>query len=142
MRKLQGLRFRIHDVQAKRREEAQNAPGVRRARRIVVARHQHELRIRQRGAQSRELDVCVHDRCIGRANLMKNVAADDDDVGRELDHRVERALERQRDVGFALIDSTRSQPLVLAESQMEIGEVNESQGAGGRGQTTSWRDGA
>jgi len=32
--------------------------------------------------------------------------------------------ERLRDIGLALIDPTRSQPLVLAEAKVDIGEVD------------------
>jgi len=35
--------------------------------------------------------------------------------------------ERLRDIGLALIDPTRSQPLILAEAKVEIGEVDEAQ---------------
>jgi hypothetical protein len=35
--------------------------------------------------------------------------------------------ERLRHVRFALIDPARSQPLILAEAKMEIGEMDEAQ---------------
>jgi hypothetical protein len=58
---------------------------------------------------------------------MEHVATDDHEFRRELDHLVDGMGERFRDIGFALIDSTRSQPLILAEAKVEIGEVDEAQ---------------
>jgi hypothetical protein len=64
---------------------------------------------------------------------MEHVAGDEHDLGRELDDLVDRTRERQRNVRFALIDPTRSQPLILAVSQVQIGEVDEAQKLGGLG---------
>jgi hypothetical protein len=58
---------------------------------------------------------------------MEHVAADDHQLRRELDDLVQRARERQRDVGLTLIDPAWSQPLILAVAQVEVGEVNEAQ---------------
>jgi len=63
---------------------------------------------------------------------MKDVARQQHDVRRQLDHLVQRARERLRDVVLALVDAARSQPLILAEAQVEVGEVNEAQGSSGR----------
>ena len=46
---------------------------------------------------------------------------------------VDRARERLRDVGFALVDAARSQPLILAEAEVQVGEVDEAQDVGGCG---------
>jgi hypothetical protein len=59
---------------------------------------------------------------------MEDVARDEHQLGRELDHLVDRAGERLRDVELTLVDATRSQPLVLAEAEMRVGEVDEAQG--------------
>jgi len=40
-----------------------------------------------------------------------------------------------RDVRFTLIDAARSQPLILAESEVQIREMDESQGGRGRRRT-------
>jgi hypothetical protein len=64
---------------------------------------------------------------------MEHVARDEYDFGRELDDLVDRARERLRDVRLTLIDSARSQPLILAVSQVQIGEVDEAQKLGGLG---------
>jgi hypothetical protein len=59
---------------------------------------------------------------------MKDVAADQHDVWRNLDHFIESTRERQCHVRFALIDPTRSLPLILAVAEMEVGEMDEAQG--------------
>jgi hypothetical protein len=64
---------------------------------------------------------------------MEHVARDEHDLGGELDDLVDRARERLRDVCLALIDPTRSQPLILAVSEVQIGEVDEAQKLGGLG---------
>jgi hypothetical protein len=64
---------------------------------------------------------------------MEHVARDEDHLRSELDDLVDRARERLRDVRFALIDSARSQPLILAVSQVQVGEMDEAQKLGGLG---------
>jgi len=102
----------------------------------VVPGHHDDLRVGKRGAQPIELNEGVQDRRVRRAHLMKHVTGDEHDVGRELDHLVQRARDRLRHVHFTLIDPTRSQPLILAESQVQIGEVDEAQSSVGRGRST------
>jgi hypothetical protein len=75
----------------------------------------------------------VQDRRVRRPHLMKRVARDEHDVRSELDDPVDRARERLCDVRLALIDSARSQPLILAVSQVQVGEVDEAQKLGGPG---------
>lgn len=58
---------------------------------------------------------------------MKHVAADEHDVGGDLDDFVQRARERLCHVRFALIDPARSLPLILAVAQVRIGKVDEAQ---------------
>jgi hypothetical protein len=64
---------------------------------------------------------------------MKHITRNQDDVWRQLDRLVDRTRERLRDVGLPLIDAARSQPLILAEAEVQIREVNEAQGVGGEG---------
>jgi hypothetical protein len=64
---------------------------------------------------------------------VEHVARDEHHLGRELDHLVDRSRERLRHVRLALIDAARSQPLILAVAEMQIGEVDEAQSVGGRG---------
>ena len=45
----------------------------------------------------------------------------------QLDRLVERVAERRGDVSLALVVAERSLPLILPESEMEIGEVDEAQ---------------
>jgi hypothetical protein len=64
---------------------------------------------------------------------VEHVASDEHDLGRELDRLVDRPREGLGDVRLALIDPTRSQPLILAVSEVQIGEVDEAQKLGGLG---------
>jgi hypothetical protein len=64
---------------------------------------------------------------------MEHIAGDEHHLGRELDDLVDRAREGLGDVRLALIDPTRSQPLILAVSEVQIGEVDEAQKLGGLG---------
>ena len=64
---------------------------------------------------------------------MEHVARDEHHLRCQLDDLVERARERLRDVCLALVDSARSQPLVLAVAEVKIGEVNEAQKLSGHG---------
>ncbi len=58
---------------------------------------------------------------------MKDVAGDEDELRRNLDDLVDRVLERLRDVGLTLIDAARREPLILAESEVQVGEMDEAQ---------------
>jgi len=51
---------------------------------------------------------------------MKHVAADEHDIRRKRDGLVDRTRKRLRDVGLTLIDAARSQPLILAEAEVQI----------------------
>ena len=98
----------------------------------MVAGDHHDFSPWQRSAQPRELDVRVDDRGIRRAHLVEHVSGHEHDIGRNVDDLVHRALERLRHVRFTLIDAARSQPLILAEPEVQVGEVDESQGGRGR----------
>jgi hypothetical protein len=93
----------------------------------VVTSDHHDLGARQRRAKARKLCVRVQDGRVRRPDLMEDVSTDEDDVRLELDDLVERALERLRYVVLALIDAARSDPLVLAVSEMQVGEMDEAQ---------------
>ena len=63
---------------------------------------------------------------IGRAHRMEDVPADDDHIGGQRRDLIGRALNRGFDIRLALIDTGRGEPLILTESQMEIGEVHQT----------------
>jgi hypothetical protein len=63
---------------------------------------------------------------------VEHVPADEHDVRRQLDDLVQRARERLGDVGLALVDPARSEPLILAVAEVEVGEVDEAQAKRGR----------
>ena len=93
----------------------------------MISGDHHDLGRGKRGAQPRELEIRVQNRRVGRPHLMKDVAGDQDHLGRKLDHLVHCASERLHHVFFALIAPARSQPLVLAVSEVQVGEVDEAQ---------------
>ena len=133
MRKLQRARLVVDHVQAEWREEPEDVAGVEGARGVVVPRDHHDLGVRQRGAQTGELQIRVQDRRVGGAHLMEDVAADQHEVGSEHDHLVQGARERLRHVRLALVDTARRQPLILAVAQVDVGQVYEAQSSRGRG---------
>ncbi len=70
---------------------------------------------------------------------MKHVPANEHDVRRQLDSLVDRPRERLRDVRFPLIDAARSQPLILAETEVQIGKMDEAQDVSGEGDERRFR---
>jgi hypothetical protein len=120
------LRLVDHDVHAELPEKLEDASRFRGARAVVIARHHHDDRIRKRRREARELRERIDDRRVHRAHGVEHVAGDDDDVGRERDHAIDRTTERVGDIRFALIDSGWREPMVLPEAQMEVGEVYEA----------------
>ena len=76
----------------------------------------------------------MNDRAVRGPYLMEHVAANQDDVRRQLDSLVDRTRKRLRDVGLPLIDAARSQPLILAEAKVQIGEMDEAQSVSGEGE--------
>jgi hypothetical protein len=93
----------------------------------VIAGDHHDLGVRQRVPKHAELLVGLDDRGVRWANLMENVARNHDEFRRDLDYLGDRAPERLRHVELALIDAARSDPLVLAVTEVEIREMNETQ---------------
>ena len=73
------------------------------------------------------MDERVENRGVARPHGVEYVAGDDDDLGRELDHAVDRELERSRDISFPLVDATGSEALVLSVAEVEVGEVDKAQ---------------
>jgi hypothetical protein len=55
---------------------------------------------------------------------VEDVAGKEDDFRGELDDAVDRGLEGPRDVGLALVDAAGRQALVLAEPEMQVGEMD------------------
>jgi hypothetical protein len=64
---------------------------------------------------------------------VKHVARDQHEIGGELDRAIHGARERLRHVRLALIDAARSQPLILAVAEVQVGEMDEAQTREGRG---------
>jgi hypothetical protein len=57
---------------------------------------------------------------------MEDIPRDKNEIRLQIDHGVNNTLERLADVGLALIDTGGSLPLVLAETEMDVCEVNKS----------------
>ena len=79
--------------------------------------------------QPRELQERVQIAVFVGRTVWNTSPRDEHDVGRELDHPVDRARNDVRDVRLALIDAARSQPLVLPEAEVQVGEVDEAHAA-------------
>ena len=68
----------------------------------------------------------MQDRLIRRANAVKDITGNDDEVGREPDNVVDGRAKRRGDIRLPLIDSAGSEPLVLPVAEVEIGEVDQA----------------
>ena len=68
----------------------------------------------------------VEDGGIARADGVKHVAGDEHQLRLELDHPVDDAPQRSRDIRLALVDPRGSLPLVLSEAEVYVREVNQS----------------
>ncbi len=93
----------------------------------MIPRDHHDLGVGQLTAKAREFHVRQHDGRVRRSHLVKHVARNEHQLRRELDDLVQRLPERVRDVMLALVDSARSQPLKLAEAEMQVREMYEAQ---------------
>ena len=124
--KWNSLRLTLHDVDSERREQPENAPGLGRARRVVIARHHDDGRARQRLHQARELVKRVENGGIAWADGVKNVPGDEHKLRLELDHPVYDAPQRSRDIRLTLVDPGGCLPLVLSEAEVYVREVNQS----------------
>src|SRR5213592_1418000 len=62
---------------------------------------------------------------VRRPHGMKHITAEEDQVGALRQQVVHRAAERLRDVGLALIPPPWRLPVVLAEAEVQVGEVRE-----------------
>ena len=121
LREREALRLAVNDVNAKRREQAQDAPRLDSARRIVVPRDHDDDRVGQRVFEPAELLERVNDGGIRRPNGVKHVAGDQHEIGRDLDDLVDRPPERRSDVRLALVDTSRRLPLVLPVAEVQVG---------------------
>ena len=92
---------------------------------MVPSDHHHD-RLGQRTRETRELVEGVNDGRIHRANAMEDVARQEDDVGLQRDDAIDGGAKRVRDVSFTLVDARLRQPVVLTESEMQIGDMNEA----------------
>ena len=111
---------------SERLEQAQNAAGLRRARRIVISSDHHDGGVGEHRHEPRELVECVQYRGIGGTNRVKHVAGDEHEIRAQLDHLVDDALHRSRDIRLTLVDARGCLTVVLPEAEMHVRDVNES----------------
>ena len=123
---LQPPRLVHGDVHSQLLEEAENGPGLRRARRVVIAGDQHDRRFGQRLAESLKLLEGEDDRGVGGSDGVEEVAGEDDRVRARGDDPVHGEPEGAGDVGLSLVDAGRDLTMVLPNSQVGIGEVGQS----------------
>src|SRR5438094_6287772 len=91
----------------------------------MVSGYHHDRRVGQSHAQPLQLLEAEQDRGIRGPDGVEDVARYDDQV-RTLDEQVvHRPAERLGDVGLALIPPSRRLPVVLAEAEVQVGEVRE-----------------
>jgi hypothetical protein len=105
LREREAFRLGVHDVDAERREQAQDANRLGRSRRVVVARDHDDDRVGKLAHEPRELREGEEDRRIRRSHVVEHVAGDDDEVRLDLDDPVDRVLENRRDVSLPLVDA-------------------------------------
>jgi len=118
-------RFIDHDVDTERLVQSEDGSGLRRPRRVVVAGNHDDGSIRKAGAQPVQLLEEKQDRRIGGADGVEDVAGEKNELRALLEHVVHGPLERLGDVRLALVPAPRRLPVVLAETEVEIGEVSE-----------------
>ncbi len=119
------FRLGIDDSYSKRREKSKQAARFRRSRRIVIPGYHHDDGVRQHLHEPRKMRICGQDRGIRWTHRVKYIPRDDDDIRTKLDHGIDRLAECRCDIGFALIEAVSRLALVLAESKMEIREMDE-----------------
>ena len=64
-------------------------------------------------------------RRVGRAHGVEDVPRDQDHVGTGRDDLINRAAERLRDIGLPLIQAIRGLAMILAEAEVQVGEMGE-----------------
>ena len=123
--KSQVARLIHHDLDTERFIQAEDRPGLHGPRRVVLSGDHHDRRVRQARAQPVQLPEQEQDRRIGGPDGMEDVARQHDEVGPLHQEVVHRAAERLGYVRLALIPAPGRLPVVLAEAEVEIGEVSE-----------------
>ncbi len=114
-----------HDLHTERLVEAQNRSRLRGSGGVVFPRDHHDGRVRELGSQPLQLAEQEQDRRIGGAHGMEDIAGEKDQVGTLEEQVVHRPPEGFRDVRLALVPAPRGLPVVLAEPEVEIGQVGE-----------------
>jgi len=112
-------------VDPQRLIQLEDRPCLDRAWRVVIPRDDDDGRVRQPGPQPVQLLEQEQDRRIGGPDGVEDVARHHDQVGPLHQQVVHGAAERLGDVRLPLIPAARRLPVVLAEPEVEVGEVGE-----------------
>jgi len=91
---------------------------------VLSADHDNR-RVREAGPQAVQLLEEKENSRVGRPHGMEYIAHEEDEVRALIQQIVHRAAERLGDVGLALIPPPRRLPVVLAEAEVQVGEVRE-----------------
>src|SRR6266516_4837756 len=116
----------FNHLDPERTEQPEDATGLRSARSVMVAGDHHNRCMRQHLHEPRELKEGVQYRRVGRSDSMKDVASDQHQIGLQLDHDVDDATQRARDIRLTLVDPGGCLSLVLSEAEVYVREVNQS----------------
>ena len=96
----------------------------------MIARNDDDDRVGECTHETGHLPERMQDRGICGADLVKHVAGDDHEVGRERDRAIGRARERGSDVSLPLVHADGSLTLVLPVSEVQVCEVDEAHAGG------------
>ncbi len=91
----------------------------------MVAGDHHDRRVGESGAQTMQMLEQEKDCGIGRADGVKDVAREYDQIRSLHEQVVHRPPERLGDVGLALIPPPGRLPVVLTKAEVQVGEVRE-----------------
>ena len=92
----------------------------------MIPSHHDYGNARELAPHSCEMRKGVHDGRIHRPHRMKDVATDHHQIRCEPDNAVNRALEAAFDVRLTLIHTALSKAVILAETDVKIGKMDES----------------
>src|SRR5690242_12435870 len=81
LRKEESLRIGVRDVDSKLSKQAQDAAGLGGPRRVVIPGNDDDWHLTEGRSEPAELQKCVDDRRVRGTNVVKNVAAKNDEIG-------------------------------------------------------------
>ena len=107
-------------------EETEDAACLAGAWSVVVAGDHDDFRLGQHLTEPLKLKKRVEYRRIRGTHGVKDITGDENELRPQLDHDVDDALQRSRDIRLSLIQATRRLPLVLPEAEVYVRDVDQS----------------